>query len=66
MTPAEASLHFRYSAWASRQLVEAIRVVSDVDLERAVGISHNSLLGTIALVLWADWLWFTRVVEPMD
>ena len=66
MTPAEASLHLRYSAWASRKLVEAIRVVSDVDLEKAVGISHNSLLGTIAHVLWADWLWFTRVVEPMD
>ena len=23
-------------------------------------------MGTLAHILWADWLWFTRVVEPMD
>jgi uncharacterized damage-inducible protein DinB len=66
MTSAEASLHLRYSAWASRKLVEAVRAVSDADLEKAVGISHNSLLGTLVHILWADWLWFTRVVEPME
>jgi uncharacterized damage-inducible protein DinB len=66
MTSAEASLHLRYSAWASRKLVEAVRVVSNADLEKPVGISHNSLLGTLAHIHWADWLWFTRVVEPME
>jgi uncharacterized damage-inducible protein DinB len=66
MTSAEASLHLRYSAWASRKLVEAVRDVSNPDFEKPVGISHNSLLGTLAHILWADWLWFTRVVEPMD
>ena len=66
MTSAEASLHLRYSAWASRKLVEAVREVSDADLQKPVGISHNSLLGTLAHILWADWLWFTRVVEPME
>ena len=66
MTPAEATLHLRYSAWASRKLVEAVRAVSDADLEKPVGISHNSLLGTLAHVHWADWLWFTRVVEPIE
>jgi uncharacterized damage-inducible protein DinB len=66
MTSEEASLHLRYSAWASRKLVEAIHVVSDSDLEKSVGISHNSLLGTLSHILWADWLWFTRVVEPID
>ena len=66
MTSAEASLHLRYSAWASRKLVEAIRVVSDADLEKPVGISHSSLLGTLAHIHWGDWLWFTRVVETVD
>jgi uncharacterized damage-inducible protein DinB len=66
MTSAEASLHLRYSAWASRKLVEAVRDVSNTDLEKPVGISHNSLLGTLAHILWADWLWFTRVVEAME
>src|SRR5262245_26853891 len=66
MNSAEASLHLRYSAWASRKLVEAVRAVSDADLEKPVGISHNSLLGTLAHILWADWRWFTRVIEPME
>jgi uncharacterized damage-inducible protein DinB len=66
MTSAEASLHLRYSAWASRKLVEAIREVSTVDLEKPVGISHNSVLGTLAHILWGDWLWFIRLVEPME
>ena len=65
MTPAEACLHLRYSAWASRKLVEAVRAVPDVDFQQPVGVSHSSLLGTLAHILWADWLWFTRVVGPM-
>jgi uncharacterized damage-inducible protein DinB len=66
MTSVEARLHLRYSAWASRKLVEAVRAVSDADFEKPVGVSHTSLLGTLAHILWADWLWFTRVVEPME
>jgi uncharacterized damage-inducible protein DinB len=66
MTSAEASLHLRYSAWASRKLVQAVRTVPDADFEKPVGISHSSMLGTLTHILWADWLWFTRVVEPME
>jgi uncharacterized damage-inducible protein DinB len=61
MTLAEARLHLRYSAWASIQLVEVVRSVPDADFEKPVGISHGSLLGTLAHVLWADWLWFNRI-----
>jgi uncharacterized damage-inducible protein DinB len=61
MTPAEARLHLRYSAWASIQLVEVVRSVPDADFEKPVGISHGSLLGTLAHVLWADWMWFNRI-----
>jgi uncharacterized damage-inducible protein DinB len=66
MTSVEAGLHLRYSAWASRKLVEALRAVPDADIEKPAGISHGSLLGTMAHIAWADWLWFTRVVEPME
>ena len=31
MTAAEIQLHLRYSAWASRKLVEAVRAVPDAD-----------------------------------
>jgi uncharacterized damage-inducible protein DinB len=66
MTSAEARLHLRYSAWASRKLVEAVRAVPDADFEKPVGISHISLLGTLAHIAWADWLWFTRVAAPIE
>lgn len=66
MTSSEARLHLRYSAWASIKLIEAVRAVSDADFEKSVGVSHSSLQGTLAHILWADWLWFTRVVEPME
>lgn len=66
MIPAEALLHLRYSAWASRKLIIAVRAIPDADLEKPVGISHSSLLGTLAHIHWADWIWFTRVVEPIE
>jgi uncharacterized damage-inducible protein DinB len=66
MTAAEALQHLNYSAWASRKLVEAVRAVPDADLAKPVGVSHHRLLGTLAHIFWADWLWFTRVVEPME
>jgi uncharacterized damage-inducible protein DinB len=66
MTSAEAHLHLRYSAWASRKLVEAVRPLPDADFEKPVGVSHSSLQGTLAHIFYADWIWFTRVVEPME
>ena len=66
MTSAEAHLHLRYSAWASRKLVEAVRPLPDADFEKPVGVSHSSLRGTLAHIFYADWIWFTRVVEPME
>ena len=66
MTAAEARLHLRYSAWASRKLVEAVGPISDADLEKPNGVSHGSLLGTLSHILWADWLWYTRAVAPME
>ena len=66
MTSTEAALHLRYSAWASRKLVEAVRTLSDAEFDKPVGISHGSLHGTLTHILWADWLWLTRVVGPSE
>jgi uncharacterized damage-inducible protein DinB len=66
MTASVAQLHFRYTHWASRRLLDAIANLSPEDLERPNGISHGSILGTLAHVQWADWIWYTRVVGPME
>jgi uncharacterized damage-inducible protein DinB len=64
MTPAEAILHLRYSGWASRRLMDAARALPSDDLHRPLGVSHQSILGTLGHVYWADWIWCSRVVDP--
>src|SRR5439155_11874488 len=66
MTTAEAQQHLRYSAWASRKLMDAVRAVNPQDLEKSVGISHGSLQGTLGHILFADWIWYSRIVAPME
>jgi uncharacterized damage-inducible protein DinB len=66
MTPAEVQLHIRYTNWASRRLLDAVAALSPEDRGRDNGISHGSILGTLAHVQFGDWIWYTRVVEPMD
>ena len=64
MTPAEALLHLRYSGWASRKLVDAVRALPPDDLNKPLGVSHGSLLGTLGHVYWADCIWCSRAVDP--
>jgi len=63
MTPAEALLHLRYSGWASRKLMDAVRDLPSGDLTKPVGVSHGSLLGTLNHIYWADRIWCSRVAD---
>ena len=66
MTASDARIHLRYSHWASRRLLDAIASLTPEERERPNGVSHGSILGTLAHVQFADWIWYTRVVEPME
>lgn len=66
MTPEEARLHLRYSTWASRKLLDAARALPSEDLTRAVGVSHGSILGTLAHVHFADRIWYNRTVDSSE
>jgi uncharacterized damage-inducible protein DinB len=46
--------------------MEAARALPDADFEKPAGVSHGSLQGTLAHILYADWIWFTRVVTLME
>lgn len=46
--------------------MEAVRTVPDVDFEKSVGISHESLRGTLTHIHFADWIWYTRIAGPLD
>jgi uncharacterized damage-inducible protein DinB len=64
MTAAEAVRHLKYSAWASRGLVDAMKQISADDARRDVGISHRSIFGTLQHIYFADLIWFSRTVDP--
>lgn len=66
MTVAEALKHLRYSGWASRKLLEAARDLNPEDLTRNVGVSHESILGTLSHIHAADRFWYSRVVDPNE
>jgi len=66
MSPADLQRHIRYSNWASRVLMDAVRALPPGELERPTGISHTSILGTMTHLHFADWIWYTRVAEPID
>jgi uncharacterized damage-inducible protein DinB len=66
MTAADLQRHIRYSNWASRVLMDAVRALPPGELARPTGISHHSILGTMTHLHFADWIWYTRVAESME
>ena len=66
MTAADLQLHIRYSNWASRVLMDAVRALPVPELAKPTGISHHSILGTMAHLHFADWIWYTRVAEQIE
>jgi uncharacterized damage-inducible protein DinB len=67
MTANEARTHIRYTNWASGKVLDAARQLSSEDLTRATGISHESILGTLSHIHFADRIWYSRLdpAEPV-
>jgi len=66
MTAQEVRTHIRYSGWASGKLLDAVRAVAPKDLARPNGISHGSLLGTLAHIYEGDTIWYIRTVDSSE
>jgi uncharacterized damage-inducible protein DinB len=66
MTAADLQRHIRYSNWASRLLMDAVRTLPPDELGKPTGISHHSILGTMTHLHFADWIWYTRVAEMIE
>ncbi len=64
MTAAEAQLHIRYSGWASRKALEAAMALPPEQQTKAMGVSHESISGTLCHTYMADRVWYKRAVEP--
>ncbi|MGH9661231.1 MAG: DinB family protein, partial [Bryobacteraceae bacterium] len=63
MTVSAATLrtHLRYTAWASRRLIEAASGLNDEELTRDFHTADHSVLGTLVHVYAADRVWLGRI-----
>jgi uncharacterized damage-inducible protein DinB len=68
MTAQEARRHLRYSAWASRRVLDAVNALPEEQRGRDMGSSHGGLLGTLNHILLGDRIWIARIlgttIEP--
>ncbi|MCH9648039.1 MAG: DinB family protein [Deltaproteobacteria bacterium] len=57
----------KYTLWADRRIVAAVSLVREEDASRSAGTSHGSLVGTLAHILGAEQMWFSRWVgDPLN
>ncbi len=56
-----------YTMWADRQVLEALVEVKEEDLDRPLGSSFGSVLGTMTHILAAEELWVSRLLgAPLE
>lgn len=60
MTTAEVRQLFAYDAWANALVFEAAAGLSEEQLAHSVASSFPSVLGTLAHVVGAEWVWLRR------
>jgi len=60
MTTTEIRQLFTYTEWANNLVLDAAEKLSPDQLVRDVGISHKSILGTLAHMAGAEWIWLER------
>jgi uncharacterized damage-inducible protein DinB len=51
---------FDYTEWANNLAMDAADNLSDEQLQRDFGISHQSVLGTLTHMAGAEWIWLER------
>jgi uncharacterized damage-inducible protein DinB len=54
-------LQVRYSAWASRRVLESAGALNADELQRGLGSSYGGVHGTLAHIFQGDSIWFDRL-----
>jgi len=55
-------LQLRYSAWATRRVLDSVTTLSADDLSRGLGNSYGGVRGTLEHIYQADSIWFDRLM----
>ena len=59
-SPQEITRLFDFNRWANRRTLEACDSLSPDELGRPVGGSFSTVLGTLAHLIGAEWVWLER------
>ena len=51
---------YAYNRWANARVLDACRPLDAASFTRDLGNSFGSIQGTLAHVLWAEWIWLER------
>jgi len=51
---------FAYDDWANHRALRAAATLGLADFRRDLGSSHGGVRGTLAHMLWAEWIWLER------
>ena len=55
-------LQLRYSAWATRRVLESTAALSPEELSRELGNSYGGVHGTLRHIYQADSIWFDKLM----
>lgn len=50
-----------YTVWASRLIIEALKPLSEEELNRPLGTSHHGVIETLRHIYFADRVWLSRL-----
>ena len=51
---------YEYTIWANHLTLDAVEKLSIEEQTRDVGISYQSIFGTLVHMMWAEWVWLAR------
>lgn len=49
-----------YTIWANHRLIRACATITVDDFKREQGVSFGGIRGTLAHIMWSEWLWLER------
>ena len=49
-----------YTVWANHRVMRACATIPPDDFVRELGASYGSLRGTLAHMMWSEWIWLER------
>jgi uncharacterized damage-inducible protein DinB len=66
MNTSEIQLLYDYNYWASKRLLQTAEQVAPDQLTQSLPMSWNSVLGTFAHIMGAEWIWRMRCQERVS